>query len=152
MASGALHYETAGDGEPLLWVHGFMGSGPDWRHVFAQPPEGFQVIAPDLPGHGRSPDPGRFSFRASAEELLRVLDDLQIQQVKAIGLSGGGIALLHLATLAPDRVAAMVLVSAPPYFPEQARGIQRQFSEAMVSPEEMDAMRARHPGGEQQIE
>ena len=60
--------------------------------------------------------------------------------------------MLHLAGLAPDRVSAMVVVSAPPYFPEQARAIQREFSEAMVSADEMIAMRQRHPGGEPQIQ
>jgi pimeloyl-ACP methyl ester carboxylesterase len=46
----------------------------------------------------------------------------------------------------------MVLVSVPPRFPEQARAIQRQFSPAMITAEEMSAMRQRHPGGEGQIE
>ena len=42
-----LHYEIAGEGEPLLWLHGFLGCGADWRHVFGAPPEGYRVIAPD---------------------------------------------------------------------------------------------------------
>ena len=43
-----LHYEVAGEGEPLLWLHGFMGSGADWKYIFAEPPAGYRVIAPDL--------------------------------------------------------------------------------------------------------
>lgn len=151
MVTTGLHYEIAGDGAPLLWVHGFLGAGCDWRHLFGEPPAGFRLIAPDLPGHGRSPAPARFSFRESADELMRLLDDLRIPTIKGIGLSGGGITLLHLAALAPDRVSAMVLVSVPPRFPEQARVIQRQFSEAMLPPEELAAMRQRHPGGPEQI-
>ena len=46
-----LNYETAGDGEPLLWLHGFMGAGPDWKYIFKEPPAGFRLIAPDLRGH-----------------------------------------------------------------------------------------------------
>ena len=42
-----LNYEMAGDGEPLLWLHGFMGAGPDWKHIFKEPPAGFRLIAPD---------------------------------------------------------------------------------------------------------
>ena len=33
-----LHYEVFGEGEPLLWVHGFMGSGADWSYIFNEPP------------------------------------------------------------------------------------------------------------------
>ena len=77
---------------------------------------------------------------------------LGIGRTKAIGLSGGGITLLHLATIAPELVDAMVLVSAPPYFPEQTRQIQRQFSSAMLSPVELDRMRAVHTRGEPQLE
>ncbi len=50
-----LHYETVGEGEPLLWLYGFMGAGPDWKYIFdAGPPAGYRLIAPDMRGHGRS--------------------------------------------------------------------------------------------------
>ena len=49
-----LHYEIVGQGEPLLWLHGFMGAGVDYQYIFREPPAGFRLIAPDLRGHGRS--------------------------------------------------------------------------------------------------
>ncbi len=149
----SLHWETSGRGEPLLWLHGGMGCGDDWRFIFHQAPEGFEVIAPDLRGHGASTNPaGVFTFRQAALDVLALLRHLGIGRIKAVGLSGGGIALLHLATIAPELVDAMVVVSAPPYFPEQTRRIQRQFSSAMLSPVEMDRMRAVHTGGDPQLE
>jgi pimeloyl-ACP methyl ester carboxylesterase len=154
-ANGAdLHYETVGEGEPLLWLHGFMGAGSDWKYIFeAEPPTGYQLIAPDMRGHGASTNPsGTFSFRQVARDTLMVLDHLRIDRVKGIGLSGGGIALLHLATAAPARVRSMVLVSAPPYFPDQARAIQRQSSPAMMSAFDMELMHQRHTYGEPQID
>jgi pimeloyl-ACP methyl ester carboxylesterase len=148
-----LHYETVGDGEPLLWLHGFMGAGADWKYIFTGPPAGYRLIAPDLRGHGRSTNPaGTYSFRESALDVLALLRHLRLDRVKAIGLSGGGITLLHLATANPSCVSSMVLVSAPPYFPEQARAIQRQTSEAMMSSVEMELMRKRHRQGERQIQ
>jgi pimeloyl-ACP methyl ester carboxylesterase len=45
----------------------------------------------------------------------------------------------------------MVIVSAPPYFPEQVRVMQRQYSEAMLGEAEMERMRQRHPRGEAQL-
>jgi pimeloyl-ACP methyl ester carboxylesterase len=148
-----LHYEFTGDGEPLLWLHGFLGAGPDWKYVFSEPPDGFRLIAPDLRGHGASTNPaGRFSFRQVATDVLALLHHLGLDSVKAIGLSGGGIALLHMATAVPTCIESMVIVSTPPYFPEQARVLQRQMSESMFSELEMDLMRKRHRYGHAQIQ
>lgn len=148
-----LSYETHGEGEPLLWLHGFMGAGADWRYLFSEPPAGYQLIAPDLRGHGASTVPtGAFSFRDAAHDVAALLDHLGIDRVKAIGLSGGGITLLHLATIRPAAVAAMVVVSAPPAFPAQARAIQRQFSASALSEQELLRMRQRHTGGDAQLD
>ena len=148
-----LHYEITGQGEPLLWVHGFLGTGVDWQHIFQDPPASFQIIAPDLRGHGQSSNPSKtFSFREAARDVLALLRHLGIRRVKAIGLSGGGITLLHMATSQPEAIEAMVVVSAPPYFPAQARSMQRQLSEAMLGADEMDRMRRCHKQGEVQIQ
>ena len=148
-----LHYDITGEGEPLLWVHGFLGTGGDWKHIFNEPPAGFQLIAPDLRGHGSSTNPANtFSFRDTARDVLALLRQLGLQRVKAIGLSGGGITLLHMAVMEPDAVGAMVVVSAAPYFPDQARALQRQLSEAMLGEVEMDRMRRCHTQGEAQIQ
>jgi pimeloyl-ACP methyl ester carboxylesterase len=147
-----LHYEVRGDGQPLLLLHGGLGAGADWQHVFPDDPLGFRVIVPDMRGHGRSTNPsGQFTFRQAALDVLALLDDLGIATVKAVGLSGGGIALLHMSTLQPARIESMVLVSAPPYFPAQARAIQANFSEEMLPEPERRAMRRRHAHGEDQI-
>jgi pimeloyl-ACP methyl ester carboxylesterase len=148
-----LHYETAGEGEPLLWLHGFLGAGPDWKYIFKEPPAGFRLIAPDIRGHGASTNPsGEFSFRQAADDVLALLRHLRIETVKAIGLSGGGITLLHMATAVPSAIESMVVVSAPPYFPAQARAIQRLTSEALFGEVEMDLMRQRHRYGTGQLE
>ena len=148
-----LHYEMHGHGKPLLWLHGFMGSGADWRYIFQAPPASYQVIAPDMRGHGAStPSPSTYSHRQCADDVLALLDHLQIDRIGAIGISRGGITLLHMATTARDRVTAMVLVSVPPYFPAQARLFQRQFSEAMMTESERRLLRERHQYGEAQIE
>jgi pimeloyl-ACP methyl ester carboxylesterase len=147
-----LNYEMAGDGEPLLWLHGFMGAGPDWKYIFKEAPAGFRLIAPDLRGHGASNNPtGEFSFRQAADDVAGLLRHLGLDTVKAIGLSGGGITLLHMATAVPTCIESMVIVSAPPYFPEQARALQRQASESMFGDVEMDLMRKRHQHGDAQI-
>ena len=57
-----MHYDVRGDGEPLLLLHGGMGIGDDWRHIFVSDPPGYTVIVPDLRGHGRSTSPAEEEF------------------------------------------------------------------------------------------
>lgn len=148
-----LYWEEIGEGEPLLWLHGGLGCGADWRYIFKDAPAGYRLIAPDLRAHGASIDPsGAFTFRQCAHDVHALLDHLGIASVKAIGLSGGGIVLLHVASSWPSSISRMIIVSAPPYFPEQARALQRQLSPASLGQADMARMRARHKGGEPQIE
>lgn len=147
-----LHWEAIGEGEPLLWLHGGMGCGADWQYLFERPPAGYRLIAPDLRGHGASTDPrGAFTFRQCAADIAALLRHLGLPRVKAIGVSGGGLTLLHMATAEPASIESMIVVSAPPYFPEQARRLQREFSAAALGEDEMARMRRRHPRGEAQI-
>ncbi len=83
-----LFYRDSGDGPTLLLLHGFTGSGADWQDVFAQPINGYRVIAPDLRGHGRSTNPsGVFRFADVSRDIFALLDRLGIDRVKAIGMS-----------------------------------------------------------------
>src|SRR2546425_13097569 len=124
-----LHWEEVGEGEPLLWLHGGMGCGADWQYIFPEPLPRYRLIAPDLRGHGASTNPsGAFTFRQCARDVRALLGHLGLSRVSAIGVSGGGIVLLHMATAEPASIASMIVVSAPPYFPADARAIMRQFS------------------------
>ena len=148
-----LYFEMYGEGEPLLLLHGFMGSGADWGQVFKSAPEGYRSIFPDMRGHGRSTNPlGIFTFQQSARDILALLDALKIGQCKAIGVSGGAQTLLHMATEQPSRIEAMVLVSGGHYFPKEARAFMRQFSLESLPASEQQAMRQRHKHGEEQVQ
>jgi len=148
-----MFYEMDGNGEPLLLLHGGGGCHEDWlyagREEFAR---NFTLIAPDARGHGRSTNPARtITHRQCALDTLALLDHLQIKRCKAIGLSMGGNILLHMATMQPDRIEAMVVVSTTMYFPEQARAIMRQVPVDNQPASEWESMRKRHPLGDDQI-
>ena len=146
-----LFYRDSGTGEPLLLLHGFTGSGEDWAHVFSSTPPN-RVITPDLRGHGRSTNPsGTFRFADVAHDIFALLDHLGIDRVKAIGMSLGAKTLLHVATLQPARVSAMVIVSATPYFPEQARVAMSALTPERRSEAEWAQMRSWHVHGDEQI-
>jgi pimeloyl-ACP methyl ester carboxylesterase len=64
-------------------------------------------------------------MRQSAEDIRALLDKLNIRRARAMGISAGGMTLLHLAAKYPERVEAMAVIGATTYFPEQARQIMR---------------------------
>ncbi len=146
-----MYYELQGAGEPLVLLHGFTGCSADWRYVFNNPPSGYRLVIPDLRGHGRSTGGAEFTFRQCALDVFSLLDSLHTDRFKAIGLSGGGQVLLHMATQQPHRIEAMVLVSAAHYFPATARDIMRQIAVDNRSESEWQAMRERHKHGDEQI-
>src|SRR6476620_5297464 len=149
-----MYYETEGAGEPLLLLHGGTGCQENWalsgRDEFARE---YTLIKPDARGHGRTNNPGKtITHRQCALDTIALLDHLGVRKCRAIGLSMGGNILLHMATLEPNRIEAMVLVSAAMYFPEQARAIMRQVAPADKQPQqEWETMRKRHKLGDQQI-
>jgi pimeloyl-ACP methyl ester carboxylesterase len=148
-----LHYVVEGQGEPLLLLHGGGGTHEHWAYAGRdQFLREYQLIAPDARGHGRSTNPQRtITHRQCALDTLALLDHLGIQRCRAIGISMGGNILLHMATLQPDRIIAMVVVSATMYFPEQARAIMRQVPVDNQPPSEWETMRKRHKLGDDQI-
>ena len=68
-----------------------------------------------------------------------------------MGISSGGLTLLHMATQQPSRIDAMVLIGATTYFPEQARKIFRAGTAESITPEEYQAQRGRHVRGDEQF-
>jgi pimeloyl-ACP methyl ester carboxylesterase len=148
-----LYYEVDGDGEPLLLLHGMTGCHEDWQYAGRQEfLRAYRLITPDARGHGRSTNPEKnITHRQCAHDTLALLDHLGIQRCRAIGVSMGGNILLHMATLQPERISAMIVVSATMHFPEQARTIMRAFPVENQPASEWETMRRRHKNGDAQI-
>jgi pimeloyl-ACP methyl ester carboxylesterase len=141
----SLAYRVVGEGDPLVLLHGFYGTGEDWAAVAGELSISYQLIVPDLRGHGRSTNPtGGFTHRESARDIYALLDHLGIDHFKAVGFSSGGMTLLHMATAQPDRVEAVVLIGTTSYFPDQARELMLGSAPGSVSPSFLEAMAARH--------
>lgn len=147
-----MYYETHGHGDPLLLLHGFGGSGRVWNPYISDLTNHYRVIVPDLRGHGRSTNPlDEFTHRQSARDISVLLDRLDIREVRAMGISTGGMTLLHLATHEPARVEAMILIGATIYFPEPARAIMRHSTVESLTSDDFERMRRIHTRGDDQI-
>ena len=148
-----LHYEELGAGKPLVLLHGFGGGAPNWRPFAAQLAARYRLLVVELPGHGHSPAPGQpFTHRAAARAVFRLLDRLGVTRFAAMGMSSGGMTLLHMATDQPERCEALVLISATTHFPAQARAIMRAASWRTLPPPVQEMYRACAPRGDAQVQ
>jgi pimeloyl-ACP methyl ester carboxylesterase len=148
-----MYYETHGAGEPLVLLHGFGSSGSQaWGRFIGEFAKTYQVLVPDLRGHGRSTNPtNQFTHRQAALDVFALLDQRGIKKFRGMGISTGGMTLLHMATGQPARVEAMVLIGATSYFPEPARAIMRRSTVESLTPQDYERMRQVHKHGDEQI-
>ena len=150
-----MRYQTHGAGEPLVLLHGFLGSGDTWATILGDLDRlgrDYRLIIPDLRGHGGSTNPaGEFTMRQSALDVFALLDQLGVERFRAIGMSGGALTLLHMATQQPDRVSAQVLIDATSHYPPEARALMSQVTEATRTEAEWAMMRGLHQHGDDQI-
>jgi pimeloyl-ACP methyl ester carboxylesterase len=104
---GELYYEVAGEGMPLVLIHGGAMDRRMWDDQFAVLAEQYRVVRYDIRGFGDSPAAAaRFM---PSEDLVTLLDALSIERAHVVGLSlGGGIAV-DFALAHPERVAGLVL-------------------------------------------
>jgi len=118
---GPVEYAAAGDGPPLLVIHG-AGGGFDQAMLLAEPlvRSGFRVIAMSRFGYLRTPVPNDASAAAQADAHARLLDALGVPRAAVLGASAGAPSAMQLAIRHPERTAALVLL-VPAAYPFQIR-------------------------------
>lgn len=112
-----MHVEARGpvDAPALVLLHGYSDSGFSFSRVLPLLPADRRVIVPDLRGHGRSSHPvGGYGMDALATDVLALLDALDVEAAVVVGHSMGSLVAQRIATLAPERVEALVLVGSAP--------------------------------------
>lgn len=114
-----VHYniERAGEGEPLVLLHGLTGSSENWREHISFLERYFSLVAIDFLGHGKSDAPRdalRYRMEWCVADLQEIFDELEIASAHLLGYSMGGRVALHFANAYPERVKTLILESASP--------------------------------------
>lgn len=110
---GRMFYRSCPNpGKPtILLLHGLAhSSGLAWCHSFEDLKPHFNIIAPDLPGHGRSDPPhSAFKLLDATDAVAQLIEQLDLGKVIVAGYSMGGVIAQYLGALHPDKVAGLVL-------------------------------------------
>jgi pimeloyl-ACP methyl ester carboxylesterase len=116
-----LHYEVSGEGPPLVWLHGLMGSIERERQfregVHGLERRGVRLIAYDARGHGASgytSNEADYTWQSHAADMLALLDHLGLERAHIGGGSMGAGVAICVAIDHPERVNKLVLLAPPP--------------------------------------
>lgn len=106
----SIAYRVAGEGPPLVLLHGFLCDSRCWRAQLNGLADQFTVLAWDAPGAGLSSDPPEiFTLTDWAEALAEFLDDVGVGRSDVLGLSWGGLLAQEFYRVYPSRVDRLVL-------------------------------------------
>jgi len=110
-----LYYESSGQGEPLLFIHGLASSSRSWKKQVPFFSQQYRVITLDIRGHGRSDKPMEpYSIELFATDAAELLRTLGIGSAHVVGFSMGGMIAFQLAVETPELVRSLVAVNSCP--------------------------------------
>jgi pimeloyl-ACP methyl ester carboxylesterase len=127
-----IAYETHGEGDPVVLVHGWGGARSIWVRQVSELARRFRVISVDLRGFGDSDRPTgdeHYSFAHCANDLIALLDGLHLERVVFAGHSMGTITCLHTCLLFPERVRALILVGGAVGWPPHGAVVGPQLAQ-----------------------
>lgn len=119
-----LAWTEAGEGPPLVLLHGLFGDGQNWGAIRKSLAPRFRVLTPDLRNHGASPRHPDMSYAAMAEDLAETLDAAGIERAAVVGHSMGGKVAMTFALTHPGRVDRLIVADiAPVRYAPALRGL-----------------------------
>ncbi len=106
----SLYYKEEGAGYTLVFLHGFCETHEIWDDIIDELANHYNVIAPDLPGFGKSDEiPHSLSLKEVGRVVISLLTSLGIQKCIVIGHSLGGYVALAIAEERPDLISGLCL-------------------------------------------
>ena len=126
----SLYYEEHGSGQPLILLHGGLGSGDMYAPILPLLAKGRRVITVDLQAHGRTADVDRpLRYETLGDDVAGLIGHLGLAQADVMGYSFGAGTALRTAIQHPDLVRRLVITSFPcrrdGWFPESLAGMDQ---------------------------
>jgi pimeloyl-ACP methyl ester carboxylesterase len=110
-----MHVAEAGEGEPLVMLHGWPQHWYEWRHQIPPLARHYRVICPDLRGLGWSDAPARgYEKENLARDVVNLLDTLGLERVRLVGHDWGGWVGFLICLYHPERVERFLALDIPP--------------------------------------
>ena len=105
-----MYYESYGRGIPLIFLHGAMGTSQVWKPYVPILSNDFNIILPDVRGHGKTENPGKkIDLRLMADDIAALIDALKLDKPFLCGWSMGGDIGLDIAMRYPDCVSRLIV-------------------------------------------
>ncbi|MGD2101859.1 MAG: alpha/beta hydrolase [Acidimicrobiia bacterium] len=124
----SIHYERMGEGPPMVLLHGLGSSSRDWENQKSFS-DRFEMLIPDLRGHGRSSKPpGPYSISQFSDDVAALLETTGVRPATIVGISLGGMVAFQLAADHPELVSRLVIVNALPDFEMTSIGQRIQIT------------------------
>jgi N-formylmaleamate deformylase len=113
-----LHYYRSGSGiNPLVLIHGITDDGLCWTPVAEELFEEYDIVMPDMRGHGKSGDPDEgYDETTMAHDTARLIKELGLEKPVIIGHSMGALITLALAGLYPELPGVIIVEDPPPFW------------------------------------
>ncbi len=123
-----VNYEIAGDGQPLVLIHGLGSSLRDWEMQVPEFSKHYKVVTFDVRGHGRSSKPrGPYSISMFADDAANLMRELDIVPAHVLGISMGGMIAYQLAVDYPELLHSLIAANCTPELLMQTFGERFQM-------------------------
>jgi len=138
-----LHVVTAGEGEPVVLLHGWPQTWHEWRKVIPLLRQSYRFVVPDLPGLGDSSRPADgYDKKSIAADLKEMCEHLELGRFHLVGHDWGGPSAFALACALPERVRTLTVldVTIPGVGPDISQGGRRWHHAFHMTPELPEAL------------
>jgi len=124
-----LYYEVEGSQPPqLILLHGLGSDGTAWSFVRPTLAKHYQIIIPDLRGHGRTDAYDRsYTMKELADDVIWLMDQVEVEYANILGSSMGGMVAQYLGINYQDRVNKLILANSESFISPRLRMIIRNW-------------------------